>query len=92
MTDRRPTHPGTILREMYLRPAGVSVAAFADAAGVSRKHASGLVNGRVRVTPEFALRIAIVLGTSAKFWLNLQSAVDIYDVRKRKRRPHAVGV
>jgi len=89
---RRPTPPGEILAELYLRPRGVSIARFADAAGVTRKHMSGIVNGRAAITAETATRIATVLGTSAQYWLNLQNAVDLYDAGKRlrhgDRRPH----
>ena len=46
---RRPTPPGTMLREMYLRPRRVSVARFAAAVGCSRKHMSDIVNGRARI-------------------------------------------
>lgn len=76
---RRPTLPGEILAELYLRPRGVSIAKFADAAGVMRKHMSAIVNGRSAITAEAATRIATVLGTSAQYWLNLQNAVDLYD-------------
>ncbi len=88
---RRPTPPGEILAELYLRPHGISIARFAEAAGVTRKHMSAVVNGRAAVTAELATRIAAALGTSAQFWLNLQNAVDLHDaeanLRGVERRP-----
>jgi addiction module HigA family antidote len=71
--------PGEILAELYLAPHEISIAAFAEACGVSRKHMSGIVNGRVAITAEMAARIAAALGTTAQYWLNLQNAVDLYD-------------
>jgi addiction module HigA family antidote len=77
--ERRPTPPGEILRELYLEPRGISIAAFARAVECSRKHMSNIVHGHVRLEPEIAARIARVLGTSTELWLNLQKAVDLYD-------------
>ena len=76
---RRPTPPGEILRELYLEPRGISIAAFARAVECSRKHMSNIVHGHVRLEPEIAARTAKVLGTSTELWLNLQKAVDIHD-------------
>jgi addiction module HigA family antidote len=80
---RRPSLPGEILNELYLAPHEISVAAFAEACGVTRKHMSNIVNGHVAITADMAARIAAVLGTSAQYWLNLQNAVDLYDAEHR---------
>ena len=80
---RRPTPPGRVLAELYLEPRGVSIAKFAEAAGVSRKHISAIVNGRASITAETATRIATTLGTTAQYWLNLQNALDLYDAKSR---------
>jgi len=82
----RPIAPGQILSELYLRPHKVSIARFAEAAGVSRKHMSAIVNGRAAITAEAATRIALVLGTTPQYWLNLQNAVDLYDANGKLRR------
>jgi addiction module HigA family antidote len=81
--DRRPSLPGEILAELYLAPHNISIAKFAEAVGVSRKHMSAIVNGRAAITADTAARMAIVLGTTAQFWLNLQNAVDLYDAKQR---------
>lgn len=80
---RRPSLPGEILVELYLVPHDISIARFAEAVGVSRKHMSAIVNGRASITAETAARMAAVLGTTARFWLNLQNAVDLYDAEQR---------
>ncbi|MEO3433006.1 HigA family addiction module antitoxin [Inquilinus sp. CAU 1745] len=79
---RRPTPPGTILTEMYLKPREVSLTAFAGAIGISRKHMSQIVNGHVRLEPEIAARIGKVLGTSAELWINLQARLDAYEAHQ----------
>jgi addiction module HigA family antidote len=80
---RRPTLPGQILVELYLAPHDISIAKFAEAVGLSRKHMSAIVNGRASITAETAARMAAVLGTTAQYWLNLQNAVDLYDAEQR---------
>lgn len=77
--NRRPTPPGEILSAHYLAPRNLTVSALAKQMGVSRKHVSDIVNERARVTPNFAVRLAYALGTSAALWINLQSAVDLHD-------------
>jgi len=83
--SRRPTPPGEILAELYLAPHKVSIAEFAEAVGVTRKHMSAIINARATITAETAARIACVLGTTAQYWLNLQNAVDLYDAQERLR-------
>lgn len=80
--NRAPTHPGLLLKELYLDPREVSVTAMADAAGISRKHLSQIVNGHVGITPDTAVRIAEVLGTSAQMWLNGQNAYDLWHAQR----------
>jgi len=59
-----PAHPGAILRELYLKPMRVTITEAAEALGVSRKHFSAIVNGRVPVTPDMAMRLAVAFATS----------------------------
>lgn len=82
---RRPSAPGDIIRAHYLDERGVSIAALARAIGVSRKHMSDIVNGRSRIEPSTAARLAKVFGTSTALWLNLQAAVDAWDADREAR-------
>ena len=77
--ERRPIHPGEILREDFLPEYGLSVTALADAAGVSRQSINELLLERRAVTPEMALRLGKLFGNSPEFWLNLQRSVDLWD-------------
>jgi addiction module HigA family antidote len=83
--NRRPSAPGEIIRAHYLEERGVSVSALARAIGVSRKHMSDIVNGRSRIEPAVAARLAKVFGTSTALWLNLQTAVDAWDADREAR-------
>ncbi len=76
---RRPTHPGEMLREDFMPDYGLTVSALADAVGVSRQSINELLRGRRAISPEMAIRLAKLFGTSAEFWLNAQRAVDLWD-------------
>lgn len=76
---RRPTPPGQVLKQHFLKPEGRTVTACAQAVGVSRKHLSRVINGHHRLEPALAAKLARLLGTSTRFWLNLQAAIDAYE-------------
>ena len=78
-----PAHPGEILREMYLKPLGVTVTQAAKALGVTRKHVSAIVNGRAPVTPDMALRLAAASATDPELWVNMQAQYDLWTVSKQ---------
>jgi addiction module HigA family antidote len=77
-THRAPTHPGEMLREEFLVPLGVTQVAAAERLGIPLQRLNEIVRGRRGVTPDTALRLARLLGTSPEFWLNLQLAWDLY--------------
>ncbi len=78
-----PPHPGLILLEDCIKPLGFSISAFALRIGTSRKNLSEIVNGKVGISPEMALRLSKALGTSAQFWLNMQQAYDLWHAKQR---------
>ena len=75
---RRPTHPGEILRKDFLEPLGLSQREVAERLGVSYVRFNELVNGRRGVTPDTALRLARLFGTTPEFWLNGQRNLDLW--------------
>jgi addiction module HigA family antidote len=77
--ERRPTHPGEMLRQDFLPDYGLTVASLAEAVGVSRQSINELLRARRAVSPEMALRLSRLFGNSAEFWLNAQRAVDLWD-------------
>ncbi|MBI1776159.1 MAG: HigA family addiction module antidote protein [Proteobacteria bacterium] len=71
-----PTYPGEILRE-ELSALGLSASAFAAAIDVPPNRVTQILAGRRSVTADSALRLARFFGTTARFWLNLQSLYDL---------------
>lgn len=81
---KNPTHPGEMLLEEFLKPLGVTQVAFAKHIGVSFKRVNEIVQGRRAVTPETAWLFSQALGTSAQFWMNLQTTYDLVHRRINK--------
>jgi addiction module HigA family antidote len=77
-TQRTPSHPGGILKRLYLEPLKLTVTDFAQGLKVSRKTASKLVNQKASITPEMALRLSIAFETTPQLWLNLQQSYDLW--------------
>lgn len=75
--ERISTHPGKILLEEFLKPAGISQVAFAKHVGVPRQRIHEIVHGKRRITPDSAWRFAQAFGTTPEFWMNLQTEHDL---------------
>jgi antitoxin HigA-1 len=80
-----PIHPGVILRDEFLTPLAISVYELANAIKVPRSRVNDIVLGRRGITPDTALRLGRYFGTSAEFWIHLQSHHDL-DVADRTVR------
>ena len=78
-TDRAPTHPGEMLLEEFLKPLGISQRELAERLDVSYPRLNELIHGKRGMTPDTALRLERVFGTSAAFWLNLQTIWDLFE-------------
>lgn len=83
-----PPHPGEVIRELCLVPLGLNVTAAAKALDVSRKNLSELLNGKIGISPEMALRLAIAFDTTPESWLTQQMHYDLWKAQKRRKRLH----
>lgn len=77
-THRPPTHPGEMLLEEFLKPLELTQTEAAKRLGISFVRLNEIVNGRRGVTPDTALRLSRLLGTTPDFWLNGQLAWDLW--------------
>ena len=83
MPMKNPPHPGETIRELCLKPLKISVTAAAKALGVSRVSLSELLNGKNGVSPEMAWRLSKGFGSTPEFWLKLQMAYDLAQIKKK---------
>lgn len=78
LDERLPNiHPGKILREEFIDPLGITPYRLSKDIGVPQTRIADILNGRRGITADTALRLSRYLGTSAQFWLNLQSHYDL---------------
>lgn len=73
----KPIHPGEVLQEEFLKPFGVTPDELARNISVDATNINGIIVGKQSVTADLALRLAKYFGTSAQFWLGLQSDYDL---------------
>ncbi len=74
---RIPTHPGEILMEEFLRPAGITQSRLAEHLGIPVQRVNEIVKGKRGVSADTAWLLAGALGTTPEFWLNLQANYDL---------------
>ena len=70
-------HPGEVLLEEFLSPLGISQDALARAASVPPRRINEIVLGKRGISADTAVRLAVALGTSERFWLGLQAHFDL---------------
>jgi addiction module HigA family antidote len=84
MARLKPIHPGEILREEFMLPLGLNANKLALALHVPAPSVYEIVKEQRGISPEMALRLGFVFGTTPDFWLNLQSEFDLRVVRNQK--------
>ena len=77
--NRKPTHPGAVLREDVLPELGWTQLELANRLMVSRQTVSHLLHEEKAVTAEMAIRISSAVGGTAESWLSMQQAVDLWE-------------
>ncbi len=82
---KNPFHPGEILLEEFLQPAGITQTEFAGKLGWTRARLNELIKGKRGITADAALDLAETLGTSAKLWMNLQATYDLDQAMGRRK-------
>lgn len=79
----RPMHPGSVLNEVYMKELGLNQSQLAEKCGCSPRKINEIVNGKRSISPEFALVLERVLGTTAEMWVRIQAEYDLWLARKK---------
>ena len=79
-------HPGEILREEYMKPLGLSLFALAKELKLTRPRLNDIVLQRRAVTADTAIRLARYFGTTAQFWMNMQSSYELREAENTNRK------
>jgi addiction module HigA family antidote len=80
----QPFHPGEFLLDKFLAPSNTSQAEFARKIGWRKERLNKLIKARCGITADAALDLADALGTSPKFWLQLQAEFDLASAERRR--------
>ena len=86
MLMHNPPHPGKVVRRQCLEPLGLTVTETAKGLGVSRNTLSMLLHGRLKISPEMAIRLSQGFGGTPESWLQQQMQYDLWYARQRKRK------
>lgn len=86
--NRKPTHPGEVLREDVLPALGMTQLELANRLGVSRRTVSELLHERRPVTPDMAIRLGKLLGNGPEIWLRMQQTLDLWELEREQRYSH----
>lgn len=78
-----PSHPGRILKNMYMEPLGLSSGLAAENLGITRKTLSLLMNEHQGISAEMALRLAKAFDTTPELWMNLQRNYDLWKAEQK---------
>lgn len=90
--NRKPTHPGEVLREDVLPALELTQLEFAKRLGVSRRTVSELLHERRPVTPDMAIRLGRLLGNGPEIWLRMQQTLDLWKLAREQRYNHILPV
>lgn len=76
-------HPGVVLNEVYMKEMGFNQSQLAEKCECSPRKINEIVNGKRSISPEFALTLEQVLGTTAEMWVRIQAEYDLWVARKK---------
>jgi addiction module HigA family antidote len=82
MKKPRSAHPGRILHEQFMKPAGLSQNALAREIGVPPRRINEIILGKRGITADTALRLAKHFGNAPRFWMELQADFDLEEARQ----------
>ena len=77
-----PLHPGVVLNEIYMHEMSLSQTDLAKKCQCSHRKINEIINGKRGISPEFALVLERVLGTTAEMWVRMQADYDLWRARK----------
>ncbi|MBX9578194.1 MAG: HigA family addiction module antidote protein [Chthoniobacterales bacterium] len=81
------TTPGEILNEEFLTPMQITEYALAKSISVPPGRINEIVKGNRAITPDTALRLSLFFGTTAQFWINLQTDYELLKLQRKQTIP-----
>lgn len=76
----------------FMEPLGLTQTELAERIGVPIQRVNQVIRGRRSVTPDTALRLARLFGTTAEFWLNAQTGWDLWHAQNSRSAADIEGI
>ncbi|WP_448178160.1 HigA family addiction module antitoxin [Serratia marcescens] len=76
-----PPHSGELIKET-METLNLSARALAKALDVAPSTVQRLISGKSDISPEMAIRLSIVIGSSEQVWMGMQDAYDLWQARQ----------
>lgn len=84
--NRRPTHPGALLRETVIPAIDMPVSEVAARLRVTRQQLHRVLSEKAGISPEMAIRLGKFCGNGPDLWIRMQEAYDLWAARKKLGR------
>lgn len=84
----KPAHPGELIRGDILPATGLTQDQFAQRLGVSRRTINEIVNERRPLSVDMAIRLARFLNTTPDVWINMQTALDLWEASRTNKNEY----
>jgi len=81
-----PSHPGEILREMFINEYKLTITDVAEGLGMARANLSAIVNERAGISPEMAVKLSEAFCNTPQFWMNLQKNYELWHAERKVNR------
>jgi len=81
--NNNPLHPGHVLDEVYMKEMNLNQSQLAELIGCTPRKINEIVNGKRGISPEFAIELEEVFGTSAEMWVKMQAEFDLWVARQK---------
>lgn len=91
MTNRKPTHPGAILREDVFPALKLKASRAAEILDISRQYMSDILNGKKPMTPLLCLKIGKLAGNGPDLWMNMQARYNLWEAAHDKGNRKALA-
>ena len=82
LKNSKPLHPGQVLDEIYMKEMKLNQSQLAEKCKCSPRKVNEIVNAKRAISPEFAIVLEKVLGTTAEMWVRMQADYDLWNARK----------
>lgn len=87
----KPTMPGEMLTEEYLKPINMTQTELAAKVGVTPRTINEICNGKRAISAKMALLLADYFKTSPEYWMNMQVACDLWKEWEKMNKSKKAG-